>query len=300
MQYLKKYYKYRLKQSAGSQFQTPDDKLLSIIATCAQNKFSEVTPFVNINKLFRKDVQLWSSVCKLPLAKDEPYNEEFLYGNDPDRRDFRKTLLMAAVIGGNLNRINFVLPYSNIEAITDFGHSALSLACNMNRLDIVILLLDRGATTRTLAIDCILGRTIQNNNIDLFTLLINRGADANSYCGYISGETVLMSASRAGHLNMVRLLVDNGARLEESFWRITLTRQSILQYVQSKCVEFPGRQTYDEIHNTLIRYNASLINTDDIGCTALMMAIEYEKPDVVEFLCSRGAIINGEMKLSRG
>jgi hypothetical protein len=31
-----------------------------------------------------------------------------------------------------------------------------------------------------------------------------------------------------------------------------------------------------------------------------MMAIEYEKPDVVEFLCSRGAIINGEMKLSRG
>jgi ankyrin repeat protein len=294
MQYFKKYYKYRLKQFAGSQYQTSHDKLLYVIAMCAQNKFSEVTPFVNLNKSFRKDDQLWSSVCKLPQVHDEPYNEEFLYSIDPDRRDFRKTFLMAAVIGGNLDRINFILPYSNIEAITDFGYSALSLSCDMNRLDIVTFLLDRGAKINTMIMNAVFGKTIQNNNIELFTLLITRGININSYDTPKYGYTFLMYAVSLERLNMVRLLVDHGARLEETYWMVLNTRQSILEYVQSLVERYSD---YTVIYDILIRYNASLTDHSDIGYTALMIAIDKNLPEIVEFLCSRGAIVNGEMKI---
>jgi len=228
MKYLKKYYKYKLKQLGGSQFNRQQDKLLFILTCCAQNKFyEEVKPFINLNKTFRTDIQLWSAMNKTTYSK----NCNIYRCISTTERD--KTLLMAAVVGGNIDHIRFLLPFSNIHAKTSFTinrQSVMDLAIERGNMDIINLLDKSGTLDISLwTIKNKLLDAIDDNNLPLFTFLINKvdvktiSYESNDFgnLGLIQpikdNETLLMLASKYGRLDMVKLLIEHGVDVNSKF-----------------------------------------------------------------------------------
>jgi uncharacterized protein len=128
------------------------------------------------------------------------------------------------------------------------GETALMTAARIGKIDAVTLLLDRGANVN--AKDTVHGQTalmwaVLENHADVVQLLLSRGADINAHTNVTStkgeyvparaaaasgngiirqralptpngGVTPLLFAIRDGNVDMMRLLLDRGARIDES------------------------------------------------------------------------------------
>ena len=88
----------------------------------------------------------------------------------------------------------------------DFYISSLYFACDNGNFDIVKLLLDHDALihSRDLRVAC------EYNHLEVVSLLLARGANVNAQCG-VHGNTPLTAALREGHLEITSLLLDRGA-----------------------------------------------------------------------------------------
>jgi len=204
MSYLKKYYKYKLKQLGGSLPSEPSEKLLFILTTCAQNRFFvEVKPFINLNKSFRNDDQLLAANSK----------------------SLGKTNLMGAAFTGDIERITKLLKYYNINNTDHLGYTPLITACENGKNDAVIFLLDRGANKNLnpigfkkysyeyydygmytpFMIAC------EKCNVDVIERFINSGTSVNETTVY--GSTALMYAVKGNNLDVIRFLIERGVNI---------------------------------------------------------------------------------------
>lgn len=314
MSYLKKYNKYRLKQLAGS-LATQEDKLLSILTSCAEKKmFTEVKPFINLKRSYQNDKQLLSAMNMMTFFNGKTLlmakvasviGIRIVINNGGIYEDNTITVYIDKRVRPNYNidHIRFLLPCANINAESNDKKTALNLACEGGRMDIIELLVQHGATLNVTerAVRRALVDTVEDNNIPVFRFLMDRGADPN--CSVCSNITVLMTASKLGRLDMVRSLVERGANVNTGTGLFLLDYRnigkSILNYVLSKIDTEPEPQKgiYRNIARCLNDRGADVNNLDDIGMTALMLAIQFEHSDVVEYLCAHGAIVNGKMQL---
>jgi ankyrin repeat protein len=89
--------------------------------------------------------------------------------------------------------------------------AALLRAASDNHLEVVKLLLNRGAEVNARNIHC--GTPLQQAicDIEVVKLLLEHGADVNAKGGY--NGTALQRAASGGHLQVVRLLLDHGANI---------------------------------------------------------------------------------------
>ena len=126
-----------------------------------------------------------------------------------------QNLFRAARYGDIANVRKYLDLRTNIEVKDYRGLTSLQIACIYGHLDVVRLLLDRGAN-----VDAAGGRTGQTSlimasvegNLDIVKELLDRGANieaADNFYGWNS----LQMASWRGKLNVVKELVDRGANI---------------------------------------------------------------------------------------
>jgi ankyrin repeat protein len=116
--------------------------------------------------------------------------------------------------------------------------------------------------------------------------LIADGANVNELDKY--GATLLMTACRWGELSTVKFLIDLGARVDSP--RSSKGRTPLIV----ACAYYGGR----EVCAYLIAHGAKVNAQSNDGTTALMLAAQYWKSDIVELLLKAGA--DAGLKDTRG
>lgn len=128
---------------------------------------------------------------------------------------------------------------------------------------------------------------IKNNNIDSVEIYIEQGMNVNTRFYHIINDlTPLMVASDYGHLEIVRLLVENGAKINKKSdnWDLQNRKWTALM--------FASAEGYTDIVKYLHKHGAKINIKNDWGGTALMIASKYGQKDIVEYLCNNEAKIN--------
>jgi len=163
---------------------------------------------------------------------------------------------------------------ANVNAITEDGETALSIATQNNRSDIVYLLLKENANVN---IGHPLERAVQTNQTAIVKLLLGKGADVNSVsdlgfdiCGYSSP---MESAVLHGSMDVMQLLLDAG------------TDSEILGYSLSIAA---GNNYLEKLRFLLAaRADPNVINRGGKG--ALHEAASRGHLEVIRFLLGAGA-----------
>ena len=122
------------------------------------------------------------------------------------------TALMFAAREGHIDIVRLLLDRgANINAINDYERTALMWAANTGHTDVVRLLLDRGANINAVDGDgdTALMSASESGHTYTVRLLLDRGANINAING--NGDTVLIGAAKIGHADTVRLLLKMGA-----------------------------------------------------------------------------------------
>jgi len=121
--------------------------------------------------------------------------------------------LLYAAKNGDIGRVSELLDHdADINTRDKNGDTALILALWEEQIDVVRLLIERGADTNIRGSDhdyTALMIAIQYKNIDIIRLLLDRGANPNISSVY--GDTPLIYASFGGRTDIVRLLLRYGA-----------------------------------------------------------------------------------------
>ena len=103
-------------------------------------------------------------------------------------------------------------PDLDVNAFTEYGPTALSLACQRKHWQIADSLLERGADpNKHNEIGVPLFYASKHGSDDIAQKLISHGADVNAWCEPDRGYTPLEAAIEAGHLSTIKLLLINGA-----------------------------------------------------------------------------------------
>jgi ankyrin repeat protein len=179
------------------------------------------------------DVNLKSAVqSKIPShfsLKLVPFKTaETFFNESADMKSKGLSILMDAASGGRIKSpLNFIFrgneaPYAFglngilPNAITTFQEvMPLQLAVQFGRIDIVGLLIDRGAdiTAKDSIGLSILMKAASGGNLDLVKLLVDKGADINEVHSTF-GVTALQEGARAGYNQIVEFLIAKGAAVE--------------------------------------------------------------------------------------
>ncbi|KKP25019.1 MAG: hypothetical protein UR12_C0049G0006 [candidate division TM6 bacterium GW2011_GWF2_30_66] len=115
---------------------------------------------------------------------------------------------------------------------SDYGWTPLYWACYKNNLELVKLLLDYGAKESINKVDKLFGKTplywaCGNDNLDIVTLLLASGADINK--ADEDGRTPLFLACENNNLEIVKLLLANGADIDQKSFFNAEDKPKILQ-----------------------------------------------------------------------
>jgi ankyrin repeat protein len=204
---------------------------------------------------------------------------------------------------------------------------ALGVAIEQNRIDLVKMLLDAGASPDGGDLSYTgLELAAKQNNLDIFQLLLATGADVNQEVGD-DDERIIMTVAGYGNLAMVKLLVEAGAEISLSYggalhiaaeignrdiydYLYPLvdgdTREYVDKYckpeleIQLKRIEREQRKDIEQfIENVIVGdLNAvrqaidSGIDINAIGSkgqSALMFAAYYGRDRIIELLLDAGA-----------
>jgi ankyrin repeat protein len=123
--------------------------------------------------------------------------------------------IFEAAAVGRLDRVQELLNKSPelIKAYSPDGWTALHLS--LDHLDVVDLLLDRGADVNAVTKNAFSATPLQGaamfQTIDLAKVLIKHGANVN--CRAAAGVTPLHEVSKNGQIEFAKLLLDNGANI---------------------------------------------------------------------------------------
>lgn len=201
--------------------------------------------------------------------------------------------LFDAIDRGDTKAIGSILKYENcINCRGTYGYTPLSYAAKKNKLDIVRLLCDKGASPDTLsdineskgesgfspliwaAIHC---------SLPMAELLIQKGANVNLVGREF--DSPLIVASENGCLSIVRLLLDEGADIEYATDRERLT--ALFSAV---------RASQFHIAEYLVSKGALLESKLFSGETLLMAAASGSNYELVKFFVDKGLEVNATDK----
>ena len=117
----------------------------------------------------------------------------------------------------------------------------------------------------------------QNGHLDICRLLIDEGAQLEAKEG--EDMTPLYLAARGGHVEIVRLLCDCGADVEAH------------SYEGWRPLQYAAYHGHISVVKELIEErNVEINSRDDRGWTALRLARQYNNADIAAYLVSHGGI----------
>eukprot|EP00026_Physarum_polycephalum_P008705 Phypoly_transcript_08802.p1 GENE.Phypoly_transcript_08802~~Phypoly_transcript_08802.p1 ORF type:complete len:355 (+),score=48.37 Phypoly_transcript_08802:216-1280(+) len=200
----------------------------------------------------------------------------------------------------------------------------LKLACKHGHLQIVELLISRGAKVneeinkgvylyqddRNSTLCTPLYFAAQGGHLDVVKLLLQHGAEVNELCE--RENTALMAAAEHGHLEVVKILVENGAQLEiaSDFDGTAVLGAScaghveileyLLQHGANPHSEGDGysslavatKKGYTRVVQLLLEYGAGVEDVAYLGVKALNAAVANNHTDIMALLIKYGANID--------
>ncbi|MEW6351585.1 MAG: ankyrin repeat domain-containing protein [Thermodesulfobacteriota bacterium] len=193
-------------------------------------------------------------------------------GKDPAGR----TLLMAAARGGHVKVAKLLLNRrADVNATANNGHTALTEAVLRDHKGVARLLTLRGAVPTTLAAAASLG------DVDTVRRIIAEGADVNMADGP-NGRAPLIAAAREGHLEVVRVLVEKGARPHAQ------------DSDQETALMAAARRGHWDVVKLLLENGFHIDAKNMYGQTALMMATDEGHVEAVRVLLDKGADLHAK------
>jgi ankyrin repeat protein len=174
------------------------------------------------------------------------------------------TALAMAIQDERVETVRALLDHGVSPSYTDQNSdSALLLACFRENLPIARLLVERGAppNTRGSEGDIPLKHAASVGNVDLCRLLLDAGADPNAEGG-IDGLSVLSAAVVEGHVDVVRLLIERGVKLNE----FDLGNDTPLTRAMREEQQSPSDERRDIV--TILRQAGALTNAEIVRRTS--------------------------------
>ena len=249
------------------------------------------------------------------------------YAADPASRDIRGrqgfTPLMHAAAFGSVDAMRILID-AKADVNAKNAHDATALIYGAWDAARIRLLLDNGAdpTVRTKQGQTVLliassvpgnaegvrllmarGAPIDSRalihvarwDFDLTKALVEKGADVNVTDGR-QGFTALLSAAGSGQLDIVRLLIAKGAKIDQGNVSFGTVRHGDVALKELTPLMLAAPYGTPEMIQTLLAAGADPKRRDVRGMTPLMLAVasENQDPRVVELLLVKGSDVNAQ------
>lgn len=195
------------------------------------------------------------------------------------------TPLHRAAREGNATIVKFLLDRgARIEWRNLQGSTPLFLAAESNRAQAARLLIERGANVNALGRTgvSVLAAAAYHGNNRLVQLLLEKGADPRAEDA--TGKSPAVYAAARGFTGMVRALLDRGIDVNARYGG-DLT---LLMWAAGHANDVPVSEGLATVELVLSR-GARLNDVDDRGRTALMIAAELGRAEIVRLLLRNGA-----------
>lgn len=194
-------------------------------------------------------------------------------------------LLRYAIMNDNWDLTKYLIdtqPERVNESDNPDGYFPLYDAVLKNNLEIIKLLLAKGAdiNKRTKSGYSSLELAVRHENIEIAEFLIKNGIDVNTVEEDFGHSPLYKAAITNNDLHMVKLLVENGANINQKD-----------KYGESILYEATAYENI-EIVKFLVDNGVDVNIQNNDGCTALHNAIYSERMDIAKILVDAGADVN--------
>ena len=168
---------------------------------------------------------------------------------------------------------------ANINYTDDDGFTPLNIAIETGDMETAKLLITNGADVNGLMQDgvSLIGYAIAQNNMDLLQILIENGANINNTDGDSLASTPLMTASRLGLDNVVRILLSRNADI------------NAVDINGNTALHTAALNSQLSVIKLLLEKNPNLDIQNKVGNTALHLAVISGNIDIVGELVLKGA-----------
>lgn len=153
--------------------------------------------------------------------------------------------------------------------------NALKVALSNNRWAISSLLLEHGVPTKDLDDGC-LARSAGEGQTKVVLNLIESGVDINSQTLY--GQTALIAASKNGHVDTVKTLIQKGCRLDTRYYSDGET-----------ALFFAVRHGHSDVAEHVLNAGADANAKNKQSQTPLLVAIKKNNDSMIRLLAKHGA-----------
>jgi ankyrin repeat protein len=190
-------------------------------------------------------------------------------------------MLEEAAQAGDMAKVQKALQQgADIDHKSDLGgDTALTYAARYGHIDIVRLLLDKGAKidAKNNYGQTALAQSAEHGNIEIVRLLLEKGASIEAGDKY--GKTPLGESVEKAHFDVARALLDKGAKGKDSLL-LSLAGGFVFSGIETEGVKF------------LLANGADIDARDEHSNTPLILAVEGNKVEIVKVLLERGAAID--------
>jgi ankyrin repeat protein len=188
------------------------------------------------------------------------------------------TPLHLAAIGGHRQVVELLLTSSaTIDFFTSASQTPLYQAAKFNQLEVVDLLIDRGADPN---LALALYVATKQNYPELVKLLIAKGVDINYQSG--ATDTPLHTAAKLGLIEIVQVLLSNGAKANIKN-----------KYEGSTPLHKASGEGHLQVVKLLVDNGAEVNSINNFLRTPLDYAINYKHKEVIEWLKHKDAVGQG-------
>jgi ankyrin repeat protein len=213
--------------------------------------------------------------------------------------DYGAPVLVFHVVSAIKRRADSSFLEMLIEKCKDFkspscGHTALASAVSASRMDIVHMLVERGAEINPPSLSAkqyAIVRAAESGCTEIMNYLIRHGAKLDLPTEEQTvGNGALHRAARRGHPGIIRLLLQHGIQVNNGTLKLDRfrTRHTMLcdaaRHGNLECVQI------------LLQNGVGLDARCGVGHTALLEAAEWYRDEVVQYLLSQGADVNVQDK----
>lgn len=230
----------------------------------------------NINAV---DIEGWSALS-YAVNNGDIEIAKLLLENKAKIKDELLIAIKSPIVESRINIMKLLIENgANINYTDENGFNPLNIAIESGDMELTKFLITNGANVNSLMQDgvSLIGYAIAQNNMDLLQILIENGANVNYTVGDSWADTPLMTASRLGLDNVVRIL---------------LTRNADINAVDmngNTALHTAALNSQLSVVKLLLEKNPNLDIQNKVGNTALHLAVISGNIDIVGELVLKGA-----------
>lgn len=230
----------------------------------------------NINAV---DFEGWSALS-YAVNNGDIEIAKLLLTNKAKIKDELLIAIKSPIVESRINMMKLLIDNkANINYTDENGFNPLNIAIESGDMELTKFLITNGANVNSLMQDgvSLIGYAIAQNNMDLLQILIENGANVNYTNGDSWANTPLMTASRLGLDNVVRIL---------------LTRNVDINAVDmngNTALHTAALNSQLSVVKLLLEKNPNLDIQNKVGNTALHLAVISGNIDIVGELVLKGA-----------